>query len=104
MFICKSFWHVAAKRRYWRGEGAAEFLPPPPSFRRTRADWFKNFAQNGFALHLEYPTIQNFSTFSLGTSRNARRAERRGSPGIEPHNPTAQKTKRKRICISKILI
>ena len=43
-------------------------------------------------------TIQNFSTFSLGTSRNARRAERRGSQGIEPKNPTAQKTKRKRIC------
>src|SRR3989344_4739998 len=43
-------------------------------------------------------TIQNFSTFSLGTSRNARRAQRRGSQGIEPKNPTARKTKRKRIC------
>src|SRR3989338_1130218 len=43
-------------------------------------------------------TLRNFATFSLGTRPNARRAERRGSQGIEPKNPTARKKKRKRIC------
>ena len=68
---------------------------PPPSAATQRS---------GHEVFSEYPTIQNFSTFSLGTSPNASRAQWRGSQGIEPKNPTAQKTKRKRICISKILI
>ena len=87
---------VAAKIFRRPSEGAAEGglgvggVPPRPSER------IRDFSQNGFALFLEYPTIQNFSTFSLGTSPNARRAERRGSQGIEPKNPTARKKKRKR--------
>src|SRR3989338_5646722 len=67
--------------------------PPPPAaperISGTCRNCVSNFAQNGFALFSEYPTIQNFSTFSLGTSRNARRAQRHGSQEIEPHNPTA---------------
>jgi len=87
------------RRKLSRSEGAAEFLPPTPSFRRTRADWFKNFAQNGFALFLGYPTIQNFSTFLSQTDWLPRGfAPRLGgfAQGAKPHNPTARKKKRKR--------
>jgi len=81
-------------REFCRSEGAAEGgfkggIPLRPSVPPERSGGGQNFPQNGFALFLEYPTIQNFSTFSLGTRPNARRAERRGSQGIEPKNPTA---------------
>jgi len=76
---------------------ASEGIPPPHPLLPSLARRATFSARNGFALFLEYPTLQNFSTFSLGTSPNARRAQRRGSQGIEPKNPTAQKTKRKRI-------
>src|SRR3989344_915181 len=93
--------NFCAKRASEGGAGIPFPLTPFPS-RAARADGFgriakrlRRFAQNGFALHLEYPTIRNFANFALGTSWNARRAERRGSQGIEPKNPTARQTKRK---------
>jgi len=75
---------------------ASEEIPPSHSLLPSLARRAIFFARNGFALFLEYPTIQNFSTFSLGTSLNARRVSRRGEQGIEPKNPTARKKKRKR--------
>jgi len=76
------------------------FLPAPPE-RIRRAKRGVISLRNGFALFSEYPTIQNFSTFSLGTRPNARRAQWRGEQGIEPKNSTVQKMKRKRIVYLK---
>ncbi len=63
-------------------------------------------AQNGFALHSEYPTKRNFANFSEPTDwlpRGFAARQGRVPQGGTRQNPTARQTKRKSLFASKII-
>ncbi|HBB44363.1 MAG TPA: hypothetical protein DCZ83_03200 [Candidatus Yonathbacteria bacterium] len=85
-----------------RGRGG---IPPPnPLLPPRPSEAVRNSAQNVFALGSEYPTNRNFASFLSQTEALPRGfAPRLGgfAPCAKPHNPTARKTKRKRIVYLK---
>jgi len=85
------------RREFFRSEGAAEFLPPTPSFRRTRADLGKrlrncvsNFGENGFEPYCKDTPVLNFQEFCrLIQPREARQRTETLARRAECDSPSA---------------
>ena len=60
-FFSRNYW-----REFFRSEGAAEFLPPTPSFRRTRAERAGIFLKMGSRYIQNIPQFKTFQLFRWG--------------------------------------
>ena len=89
------------------GAGIPFPLTPFP-FRPAETVWnvakhLRCFAQNGFALLSEYPTLRNFAIFRTLDSASPSARRLRGAQAFRPSNPTARQTIQKPLFASKII-
>ncbi len=117
-FICICFRNC--RREFFRSEGAAEFPPPTPSFRRTRAfrrseaeatDFVRNFSENDFEPYSKDTQQKESATevvlsFCCAPRESDLRHFRKGSnAGREPASslPCRQAGKARQVCDRSLL-